>query len=103
MPRYDTSTLDERVVEMRIDNDNFEKGAKETISTLQKLEKALKLKGDSSAIDDMSKAVNRFDATPIAERFSTAVDSISSKAAFASRIIQNLADDVYNFGKKTIK
>ena len=103
MPRYDTSTLDERVVEMRIDNDNFEKGAKETISTLEKLEKALKIKGDSSAIDDMSKAVNRFDASPIAERFSTAVDSISSKAAFASRIIQNLADDVYNFGKKTVK
>lgn len=103
MPRYDTSTLDERVVEMRIDNDNFEKGAKETISTLEKLEKALKIKGDSSAIDDMSKAVNKFDATPISDNFSVAVDSISNKAAFASRIIQNLADDVYNFGKKTIK
>ena len=103
MPRYDTSTLDERVVEMRIDHDNFEKGAKETISTLEKLEKALKIKGDSSAIDDMSKAVNKFDASPISDNFSVAVDSISNKAAFASRIIQNLADDVYNFGKKTIK
>ena len=103
MPRYDTSTLDERVVEMRIDHDNFEKGAKETISTLEKLEKALKIKGDSSAIDDMSKAVRSFDASPISDNFSVAVDSISSKAAFASRIIQNLADDVYNFGKKTIK
>ena len=103
MPRYDTSTLDERVVEMRIDHDNFEKGAKETISTLEKLDKALKIKGDSSAIDDMSRAVNKFDASPISEGFSVAVDKISAKAAFATQIIQNLANDIYKFGTKTIQ
>lgn len=103
MPRYDSSMTEERVVEMRIDNDNFEKGAKETISTLEKLEKALKIKGDSSAIDDMSKAVNRFDASPMVDSFDTAVKSISNKASFLQGIFQELGRDIYNFGKQTVK
>ena len=102
MPRYDSSMTEERVVEMRIDNDNFEKGAKETISTLEKLEKALKIKGDSSAIDDMSKAVNKFDASPMAESFDVAVKSISNKAAFLQGVFNELGRDIYNFGKDII-
>lgn len=102
MPRYDSSMTEERVVEMRIDNDNFEKGAKETISTLEKLEKALKIKGDSSAIDDMSKAVNKFDAAPMAESFDVAVKSISNKAAFLQGIFNELGRDIYNFGKDIV-
>ena len=103
MPRRDTSTVDERTVEMRIDKDNFEKGAKETISILEKLEKALKLKGDSSALDDMSKSVSRFDASPIANSFDGAADQISARAIAIKRIIENLADDIYNFAKNTVK
>lgn len=102
MPRYDSSMTEERVVEMRIDNDNFEKGAKETISTLEKLERALKIKGDSSAIDDMSKAVNKFDASPMAESFDVAVKSISNKAAFLQGVFNELGRDIYNFCKDII-
>ena len=36
-----TQNVEERIVEMRIDNKRFESGAKQTISTLEKLEKAL--------------------------------------------------------------
>lgn len=103
MPRYDSSMTEERVVEMRIDNDNFEKGAKETISTLEKLERALKIKGDSSAIDDMSKAVNKFDASPMAESFDVAVKSISNKAAFLQGVFNELGRDIYNFSKQVVK
>lgn len=103
MPRYDSSMTEERVVEMRIDNDNFEKGAKETISTLEKLERALKIKGDSSAIDDMAKSVNRFDASPMAESFDVAVRDISNKAAFLQGVFNELGRDIYNFGKQVVK
>ena len=100
---YGGSTTEERVVEMRIDNKQFEKGAKTTISTLEKLEKALNIKGKTDAIDDLANSVSRFDATPMADSFGTACDNISGKAAFIKRMIENVADDIYNFGKKTIK
>jgi hypothetical protein len=36
--------VDERVVSMKFDNDQFEKGVKQTTSTLDKLKQALNLK-----------------------------------------------------------
>jgi len=103
MPRYDSSMTEERVVEMRIDNDNFEKGAKETINTLKKLDQALKIKGDTSAIDDMADSVRKFDASPMAESFDVAVNSISAKATIIDQIIRNLTNSVTDFVKRTVR
>ena len=95
--------VDERVVEMRIDNKKFESGAKKTISTLEKLEKALHLKSDTSAIDNMERAVNKFDASPM----SSAIDKVSSHFSALEiagmRVISNLTDSIYNFATKTVK
>ena len=49
-----TQNVEERIVEMRIDNKRFESGAKQTISTLEKLEKALNIKGSNTdALDNL--------------------------------------------------
>ena len=53
------STVEERVVEMRIDNRKFESGANKTISTLEKLQRALKLKSDTQAVDDLQKSIDK--------------------------------------------
>ena len=39
MPRYDSSMTEERVVEMRIDNDNFEKAQKKQLALLKNLKR----------------------------------------------------------------
>jgi hypothetical protein len=100
---YGSSTTEERVVEMRIDNKEFEKGAKTTISTLEKLDKALNIKSNTSAIDDLADSVSKFDAEPMANAFSAAHDVITSKGYAIKRLIENLTDDIYRFGKKTVK
>ena len=95
--------VDERVVEMRIDNKQFESGAKTTISTLEKLERALHLKGNSTAIDDMAKSVSNFDASPMANSIDKVGDHLSALEIAGRRVIENLTDGIYNFATKTVK
>lgn len=95
--------VEERVVEMRIDHDKFEAGANKTISTLEKLEKALHLKSDTSAIDALEKTVNDFDASPMTNGLNKIKDGFSALEIVGMRVISNLTDSIYNFTAKTIK
>lgn len=99
-----TRNVDERIVEMRIDNQQFERGAKTTISTLEKLEKALNLKtSKNSAISDLADQVNKFDASPMTTAIEKVGNSFSAMEVFGKRVIENLTDSVYNFATKTVK
>ena len=95
--------VDERVVEMRIDNKQFESGAKTTIGTLEKLERALHIKGDSKALDDMAKSVSSFDASPMASSLDKVEEHFSALEVAGRRVIENLTDGIYNFATKTVK
>lgn len=60
-----STTIDERVLEMRFDSKQFESGVKTTMSTLDKLKSALKLPGSSKAMEDVAKAASKVDFSPI--------------------------------------
>lgn len=96
-------TVDERVVEMRLDNKGFEEGAHKTISTLEKLERALHLKGDSKAFDGMTESVSKFDANPMVSGLEKIKEGFSALEIVGMRVISNLTDSVYNFATRTIK
>lgn len=95
--------VDERVVEMRIDNKQFESGAKTTISTLEKLERALHLKSDSSAIDDMARSMSKFDASPMTNSIDKVGEHLNALEIAGKRVIENLTDGIYNFATRTVK
>ena len=50
-----SSENDQRVVEMKFDNDQFEKGVKHTIESLDKLEDSLKLSKAGEGMDDLER------------------------------------------------
>lgn len=52
---------DERIVSMEFDNAKFESGAKQTMSTLDKLNEKLKLKGAAEGSENVQKSVDRVD------------------------------------------
>ena len=95
--------VEERIVEMRIDNQKFESGAKQTISTLEKLERALHLKGDTSSLNELSESVSKFDASPMTNSIEKVQATFSALEVAGLRVIQNLTDSVYNFATRTIK
>jgi hypothetical protein len=91
-----SSTIDERVVEMRFDNKQFESGAKETMSTLEKLKTALSFTDSSKALDGLEEAANNVDLSGLSASLEALQNRFSLFGTFTSRIVENLADTVYN-------
>ena len=71
-------TVDERIVEMRFDNAQFERNVATSMSTLDKLKKKLNFKDSSKSLEEVGRAANtvNFNAvekslTAIEKKFST--------------------------------
>ena len=69
------SSIDERVVQMQFDNKQFESGIKTTLSSLDLLNKGLKLEGATKGLTDVSTAASKFSLAGI----SSGVDNIAAK------------------------
>ena len=70
-----SKTVDERVVEMRFDNQNFEKNVSTTMSTLDKFKKSLNLTGASKGLENINSAANRINMSGL----SGAVETVHAK------------------------
>ena len=70
-----STTIDERVVEMRFDNKNFEQNAAQSISTLAKLKEKLHLKGAAKGLEAVNTASKRVDMAGLG----TAVETVRTK------------------------
>ncbi len=69
------SEVDTRVVAMKFDNAQFEKGVHTTLGSLTSLNKGLKLEGATKGLEDVGAAANKLSLSHIG----SAVDSIASK------------------------
>ena len=70
-----SATIDERVVQMKFDNKDFEKAVSVTLKSLDELQNALKLNGSSKGIQELQKSINSFE-TKIA---SSNVEALAEK------------------------
>ena len=67
--------VDTRTVEMRFDNSDFEKNAKQSMSTLEKLKSALKLDGASAGLKEVERASKKLDFRD----FKGSIDSVGKR------------------------
>ena len=97
-----SKTIDNRVVEMEFDNKRFEKNAKDTIDTLDKLNKSLKLENATDGLKDIQTESGKIDFSGI----QAALDNINSKFSavgiFAITVLQNISQAAINAGKTII-
>ena len=75
-----SKTIDERVVEMRFDNKQFEQNVQTSISSIEKLEKSLNLKGASKGLDDVNAAAKNCNMTQL----SNAIFGVGSHGSYGS-------------------
>lgn len=54
-----SNVIDQRVVEMKFDNKNFESNVQTSLSTLDKLKKGLNLSGASKGLEDVGSSTKR--------------------------------------------
>ena len=67
--------IDERVVEMRFDNAQFERNTRQSIKTLNELNESLKLEGAEKGFEKIDDAAAKVDF----DRMQSALDSLNSK------------------------
>ncbi len=95
-----STTIDNRVVQMRFDNEEFEKKAGKSLSTLDKLKNALKFSGASKDIDKVNKSFKEVDTNPLLNAINginSGFTTMVAKATLVNRATNALIDTTKRF------
>lgn len=97
-----STTIDEKVVEMRFDNQNFEHNARTSMSTLAKLKQSLKLDGAAKGLDEIDSAAKKINMPGLG----SAVDAVSVKFSalqvMGVTALANITNQAVNAGKRIV-
>lgn len=94
--------VDERVVEMRFDNANFEKNVSTTMSTLDKLKNALTFKGASKGLEQIQSAASKVNFSGMASSIETVQARFTSLQVVAATVLANITNAAVNAGKSLV-
>ena len=84
--------LDERVVEMRFDNADFEQNVNQSIKTINKLKESLDFENAGESFENISAAAAKCDMTPLEE----SIESISVKFNMLEMVAANVLGRIVN-------
>ena len=97
-----STTIDERVVEMRFDNKQFESNVSTSMSTLKKLKESLKFTGATKGLEEIDAASKRVNMSGLGG----AVDSVKAKFSamdvVAVTALANITNSAINTGKRLV-
>ena len=97
-----STTIDQRVVEMRFDNKQFESNVSTTMSTLDKLKQSLNLTGAAKGFDNISTAARGVNLSGL----SGAVDAVQAKFSalqvMGITALSNITNSAVNAGKRIV-
>lgn len=98
-----SNTIDERVVEMKFDNSNFEKNVSTSMSTIEKLKAKLNFKGAAKGLEEINKSADNISFGTL----HVAIDSVSAKfsalQAVAFTVLQNITNRVTDASMRIAK
>lgn len=97
-----SKSVDERIVEMRINNQQFEKGAKESISTLERLKKSLNLEGADKNLKKLEQAGKEFSLEGMAKNIDLISSRFTTMGIIGTRVLTNIADSAIRTGRQMI-
>ena len=95
--------VDDRVVEMRFDNKQFESATKESMTTLDKLKQKLQLKDAAKGLENQEKAAKKVDLNPLGKSVDTVTAKFSAMQVAGATAIANLTNSAVNAGKNITK
>ena len=98
-----STTTDNRVVEMRFNNQQFERNAKESIGTLDRLKQALKFdRSSTKGLEDLQRATKDFNLDAVTKSVDNVSDHFSALGVVGMTVINRLTNAAIDFGKKAI-
>lgn len=96
-------TIDERVVEMRFDNRQFESNAQESIGTIEKLKKTLDFSSSTKSFDDIEQAANKVDFGGFGNAIEAVKVKFSALEVMAITALQNITNKIVDTGVNLVK
>ena len=93
-------TIDQKVVEMRFDNAQFEQNVKTSMGTLDNLKKSLNMDGATKGLENVNQAVNNVSFDRMASGIEALRNRFSTLGIVGMRVIQNLTDAAMKFANK---
>ena len=97
-----STTIDQRVVEMRFDNKHFEQNVATTMSTLDKLKQGLNLTGATKGLENVSSAAKRCDLSSLGGAVQTVQAKFSALEVMAVTTLANITNSAVNAGKRIV-
>ena len=97
-----SSTIDERVVEMRFDNRQFESNVQTSLSTLDKLKRSLNLDGAVKGLEGINAASKNCDMSGLSSAVQTVQARFSALEVMAVTALANITNSVINTGKQML-
>lgn len=95
--------VDSRVVEMRFDNENFEKNTKKTISSIDRLMEKLQFKGAEKGFEKLDAAAEDMDFATMQRSLDTLENKFSSLNIVATTALVNITNKFVDAGEKLVK
>lgn len=98
-----STTVDERVVEMRFDNKQFEANVQTSLSTLEKLKQSLNLEGATKGLENVNATAKRFDMSGVSDAVETVKARFSALEVMGITALANITNSAVNAGKRMIE
>lgn len=95
-----SNKVDERVVQMQFNNRQFESGIKESVSSLDKLKKGLKLDASAKSLSNLNNTAKRFDMSGISNGVQTIASKFSALSVVGITALANITNAAVNAGKQ---
>lgn len=98
-----STTIDDRVVQMRFDNRDFEKNVAATMSTLDKFKAKLKFKGVKEDFDQITKAANSVSLKSIEQQVDNIENKFSVMGIAVYQIVSRMTNRVIDSAERMVK
>lgn len=97
-----STTVDERVVEMRFDNKQFEQNIQTSLSSIDKLKRSLNLEGAAKGLETVNDAAQKCNMSPLTNAVETVRVRFSALEVMAITALQNITSSALAAGKNLV-
>lgn len=98
-----STTIDQKVVEMRFDNNHFENNVQTSLHTLNKLKGSLDMSGASKGFESINTAARGVNLSGLGSAVETVGLKFNAMYTVADQALRNITNSVMNTGKKMVE
>lgn len=97
-----SNVIDQKVVEMRFDNKQFENNVQTSLSTLDRLKKSLNLEGATKGLENVDAASKKLNFSGLSSAVETVQAKFSAFEVMAVTALANITNSAINAGKRIV-